>query len=116
MVNYDDEPLGKRDKRGKRPPIDKFRRGREVAVIEAGETHSEPIALNASTQSVVVFSKVFDEQGYLIRRRPRIVVTEEGNAAIISLDAPLRCSVHVLYKIEDDSGNIDDEDWDDVEM
>lgn len=107
---------------GKSKLIDKFIKGRLVATIEAGETQSEAIPLDARTQSVVLFCKTFDNNGNLVRRSSRLTVTEEDDVAIISIQSPLKQTIRVLYRIvpsnpwvEDDKavgddifGNIED--------
>lgn len=99
---------GKSKKRGS--SVEKWTaKGYLSVILRAGETEVEEIALNPSTQSIVLAGHMFDEDGKRLKgSKPRLTITESATGAIIEARNPVQEDVTILYKIVSDVG--DDED------
>lgn len=96
-------------------PIEKFLNDRAIVRIEGGSLETTPVPIDTNNQSVVLFCRVFDEDGCIVKIGQPLAVTERENCVVISIEEPLSHAIQILYNVERDK-DIDDDEWDKVQM
>lgn len=96
-------------------PIEEFLKDRSIVRIEGGSVETTPVPIDTNNQAVVLFCRVFDEDGCIVKIGQPLTVTERENFVVISIEEPLSHGIQILYSVEIDK-DIDDDEWDKVQM